>query len=247
MISGLYSAATAMDVAAAKHEVSAENLAFSNVPGFRRRILTQQPFSEAMKSAGRGTNVSPLVGAASASAGSFQLDFSHGAMMQTGRALDIALEGEGFFEVEGPDGPLYTRNGAFSVSPDGRLVTQDMLAVQGVNGPINVPANVSSDAIAVSKDGRLSANGVEFGQLRTVDFPDKTVLVAAGGSLVQAPPDAAPVNSNNTVFQGFLEDSNVEQMNELINIMVTSRQFEAAQKIMGAIGDSIQKRIALER
>ena len=247
MITGLYSAASAMDNAATRHEASAENLANAHLPGYRRRVVQQNSFATELSKTRDTSGMSPLLGIAPPkdADGGIRLDFTHGAMKQTGRSLDVALEGDGFFVVEGPNGPLYTRNGAFMASPDGRLVTTDMLSVIGRNGPINIPANLSSEAITVTGDGRLLGNGIEFGQLATVQFADKTKLTAVGASLLQAADDVVPQDSNDPVLQGFLEQGNVSHMEELVNILVASRQYEAAQKVLTVIDQSMDKRIGV--
>ncbi|MBY0228115.1 MAG: flagellar hook-basal body complex protein, partial [Gemmataceae bacterium] len=108
MFSGLYSAATAMDIATRSHEVTAHNLAHSTTPGYRARGLVFQTFDRALGQAGDDTRL-PLAGA---KVDHGFTDFRQGAMQPTGAPLDFALSGDGFFAVQGADGPLYTRNGA---------------------------------------------------------------------------------------------------------------------------------------
>ena len=121
-----------------------------------------------------------------------QYDFSQGHFDQTKRPLDLALHGDGFFTVQGPDGPLYTRNGSFYVDANRQLVTIDNLPVMGPAGPIVLPQQVNSENIDVSRDGRLSSNGQEFGQLELVKFQDNSVLTPAGSSLFSASANAGP-------------------------------------------------------
>ena len=241
MISGLYGAATAMDVAAMQHEASAENLANAHMPGFRRRVVTQAQFDASMANALNKTEVSPLLGTTvgSDSEGVVRLDFSEGVSKPTGRNLDFALSGDGFFVVEGPTGPLYTRNGAFQVNEDGDLETVDGLPVRGITLPPDTPLH----AVMVDSEGRFTANEVEFGQLETVQFADNSVLNPVGASLFQAPENITPEDSDAVVRQGFVEQGNVSYMDELVNIMVASRQYEAAQRVLRSIDESIEKHI----
>lgn len=245
MISGLYSAATAMDVAAMKHEASAQNLANAHMPGFRRRIVTQAQFGASMDNALDKMDMSPLPGTAvgSGSEGVVKLDFSEGPLKPTGRNLDFALQGDGFFVVEGPTGPLYTRNGAFQVNEDGDLMTVDQLPVRGVNGTIALPPDTPLHAVMVDSEGRFTANGREFGQLKTVQFADNSILNPVGASLFQAPDNITPEISDSVVKQGFVEQGNVSYMNELVNIMVASRQYEAAQRVLRSIDEAIEKHV----
>ncbi|MEQ9408590.1 MAG: flagellar hook-basal body protein [Fuerstiella sp.] len=246
MISGLYSAATAMDAAAVRHETSAENLAHAHKPGYRRRVVHQSTFGSLLRpQAARSGGVSPTLGTTAGTEVNRQIrvDFSTGPVKQTGRSLDVALEGDGFFVVEGPDGPLYSRNGSFQSHPDGSLVTVDGLAVIGTNGPIRIPADTPAEAIDISRDGRLSVDGFEFDQLQIVDVPDKAALIAVGASLFHAPEgtETGPTNSN--VLQGYVEAANVAHMDELVNILVASRQYEAAQKALKTIDESLSRHI----
>jgi len=147
--------------------------------------------------------------------------------------------------VQGPGGPLYTRNGSFHVGSNRELLTIDNLPVMGAGGPIVLPAGVTPEAVEVSLDGRLYENGVPFAELSIVQFEDTGVLQAAGASLFTAEPGAIALPSAAEVLQGRLELANTSSINELIQIMAGSRQFEAAQKAMNTITESVQRRIGL--
>ena len=164
-------------------------------------------------------------------------------MKQTGRSLDVAIDGDSFFVVDGPEGPLYTRNGSFRATPDGNLVTVDGLNVQGRNGTISIPANTSSESISVTPDGRLLADGVEFAQLDTVQFSDTSRLVSKGASLFHAPDGVDVEQTDEVLLGGFVESANVAHMDELINILIASRQYEAAQKALKTIDESLNRHI----
>ncbi len=245
MISGLYSAATAMDASTTRHEMAAENLANIQMPGFRRRIVTQSSFDTVLDPLRRptdGVDSSKLLGTTT---NRIEYDFSQGHFDQTKRPLDLALSGDGFFTVQGPDGPLYTRNGSFYVDANRQLVTIDNLPLMGSGGPIVLPPQVNSENIEISRDGRLYDAGQEFGQLELVQFQDNSVLTPAGSSLFSAAANAVPLPSAAEVLQGTLELANTSSIDELINIVTGTRQFEAAQKALNTIAESVQKRIGL--
>jgi flagellar basal body rod protein FlgG len=243
MISGLYSAATGMDAATRRHETAAENLANVQMPGYRRRIVTQTTFESMLQNQpSSGNNVSKLVGTETKPT---SYDFSQGHFEDTGRPLDMALTGEGFFTVNGPGGPMYTRNGSFYVDANRTLTTVDNLPVMGPAGPIVLPPNVSTEAVEVTRDGRLFANGQEFGQFRLAQFADDSVLTPTGSSLFAAPPDTTPAVSVANVTQRSLEISNTSSIDELINLVEGTRHFEASQKALTTIAEAIQKRIGL--
>jgi flagellar basal-body rod protein FlgF len=247
MITGLYSAATAMDVAAQRHEVAAENLANVQISGFKRRIIPQSTFDEMLRraSSAESPEDNPKSRHLGTASRDVQYDFTAGSLKQTERPLDFAISGDGFFQVNGPDGDLFTRNGSFYVNPDGQLVTIDQLPVMGTGGPITLPAGATSENIRVTADGRLYSGATEFGQLRLVEFQDLTQLQSQGATLFSATPEAGASDAAASVMQGFLETANVTSVHELVNLVAISREYEAAQKALNTIAESIQRRIGL--
>ena len=196
----------------------------------RRRFRQRLDGQQANNYAGRlGTSARNLADAQTES------DFTRGIVKETGRTLDVALESDGFFEVVGPNGSLYTRSGSFHATPDGRLVTVDGLEVMGTRGPVQIPPNTSSEAIVINRDGRLTAGGVEFDELKRVTFDNPQRLVPSGASLFDAPAGVEANDSAEGVLQGYVEGSNVAYMDELVGIMVASRQYEAAQRVISMI------------
>ena len=246
MISGLYSAATALDAAEARHRIASENLAHVHQPGHRRRIIEQTTFEHALAQL-QDTNGYARTLGANVSDTTIHVDHTSGILEQSGRSLDLAIQGDGFFAVEGPDGPLYTRNGHFHVNSDGTLVTIDGLEVRGEGGPLVLPVGATAANIQVSGDGRLAVEGTELGQLELTRFERPQQLRTAGASLFADPGDADGVPAEVQVMQGFVEGSNVTPIDELVNIMVSSRQYEAATKVLTAIDRSIEQRIGLNR
>jgi len=245
MISGLYSAATAMDATNRRHEVAAENLANLQTPGYRRRMLSQSNFDSVMQpfqQQQNGTNSSKLLGATT---GQMEYDFTQGNIEETKLKLDVALNGEGFFTVQGPEGPLYTRSGAFRIDPQGTLVNVDGFPVMGTGGPIRLRGGLTSSQIEIAIDGNVYAGDQLIGQLALVQFADNSVLSATGASLFTASPDAVTTGSSAEVLQGRLEMANTSSVDELINIIAISRHRDAAQKALNTITESIQKRIGL--
>ena len=157
-------------------------------------------------------------------------DFSQGVLTPTGNALDLALSGKGFFAVNGPSGPLYTRNGSFQLSPSGQLTTSDGYAVRDISGQ---PIQSQSQApIEVGADGSITQSGQALGQLQVVDFPDPSVLQKLGNSyFMPGNPKAVPVPATDTtVQQGKTENSNVAPAESAVRLVGLMRQFEMLQK-----------------
>ena len=101
------------------------------------------------------------------------LDFSQGSVVQTNRPMDFALSGKGFFVIETPQGPLYTRNGTFFKNQTGQIVDTEGRTVAGQAGAITVPNDVAPSQITVSSDGTISAAGNNIGKFRVVNFADE--------------------------------------------------------------------------
>jgi len=164
-------------------------------------------------------------------------DFSQGSVVKTDRPLDFALYGKGFFVIETPQGPLYTRNGAFQTNQNGQIVDSDGRVVAGQAGAITIPATVALSQLYVSNDGSISADGVTIGRFRLVDFAeDENKLVAVGANCFQMPDEdvRALAAENVVVKQGYQEASNVKIVDELVDMIMVARLYEANMKIVTA-------------
>jgi flagellar basal-body rod protein FlgF len=133
------------------------------------------------------------------------IDFRQGVLTPTGAALDLALSGPGFFVVEGPDGPLFTRNGAFRRSSAGRLETLEGYPLQGERGPLVVlPGEVK-----IAEDGAVWVGGAAVGRIRVVEFPAGTPLLKVGRTYFRPAVGAQPAPAAAAIRQGHLEAANV--------------------------------------
>lgn len=237
MLPGLYSAATGLEVATRNQEAIAHNLAHVNVPGFRRSIVSFESFSSALEQEELGQ----LTSNSGAVSNTGYTDFTPGSYQQSGRKLDVAIQGDGFFSVEGPAGPLYTRAGGFYISPDGALVNHDGYPVIGNGGTIQFPADVSESEVEISDNGQIRLRGNPVGQLQLTAFEDNQKLVPFGTTLYQAGPEAVPSDADVQVVQGVRELSNVSPMHELVEMIVGMRFYEMSNKAMTSIAAAIQQ------
>jgi len=219
---------TSIDALTREFDVIAHNLANASTIGYKRRC---NAFSQSL-----GTK-DPL----SYSPGTIDLnsafDFSQGTISQTDRPLDFALCGKGFFVIETPTGPLYTRNGTFLTNQNGQIVDSLGRTVAGEAGPITVPSNVSLLDVAVSSDGSISAGGIRMGRFRLVDFQDnQNKLIPVGDACYRMPDTTiAPVPAERLVVkQGYQEASNVKIIDELVDMILVSRLYEANMKSLAA-------------
>lgn len=241
MLSGLYNAAAAMETSSRYHEVIAQNLAHAQMPGYRRMSLKQASFQSGLEQAQQAGGAESGGGN-----GNVRVDFSAGPYERTERQFDFAIQGEGFFEIEGPDRMLYTRNGTFHLDEQGRLVTADGLLVRGGNGTITIPAEVALADVSIAKDGTFRAGEEVFGQLTVYRFERPELLEPAGVTLFAAPDEAEKsVSTEALVLQGTRERSNVHPIQELVEMIAAQRRHESAERSMKMITQSIQRHIDL--
>jgi flagellar basal-body rod protein FlgF len=171
-------------------------------------------------------------------------DFRQGPLQRTGESFDVALEGEGFFVVQGDSGPLYTRDGAFRLNAEGGLVTRDGRAVLNTeNQPIVFDPR--GEPPQIDAQGRIRVGAAQVGALQVAAFADQTQLAKLGDSLFDAAGRADPQPSQASVVQGSLENSNVSPILELTELIQVSRAYQGAAQIV-ADTDNL-RRSALER
>lgn len=161
-------------------------------------------------------------------------DYSQGAATQTGRQLDVMIEGDGFFEIQTEAGLRYTRAGNFKTDATGQLVTQSGDLVQGSGGPITI----TPGEITIGSTGSVTVNGNAVGALKIVTFDDVNRLEKEGGVLFRAPAGVAPQPAIDAgVVQGSLESANVRPVEELVKLIEASRIYEAYNKVTANYGE----------
>jgi len=210
-------------------DIIAHNLANVSTSGYKRRL---HGFSQAMADQG-GTG-----DGGEASGEGF--DFSQGHLVETGRTLDVALHGKGFFVIETPDGPLYTRHGVFRANQNGQIVDSEGRVVAGANGPLTIPPGVSITDVTVSQAGQINAGGAPVGQFQIVDFPDDADrLISIGLCCFEKPEDVRPAAAEGVIVrQGFQEASNVQMVDELVSMITVTRAYEANVKLVNVKKDT---------
>lgn len=238
MDSGYYAACTALVARTQALDTVANNIANTSTVGFRAE---RNLFSSVLANAGSASTspLNPVLNSYGILSGTMA-DVTQGTMEKTGNDLDLAIEGKGYFAVKTADGPMYTRNGAFQVSSKGQVVTAAGDLVLGDKGPINIPAD---GKISISGDGTISSDGAVVGKIKVVEFPQNAELANAGNSLYSAPPNVAPlpVAKESTVRQGVLENSNVNAVSSMIQLVEAQRNAEMMQKALSMFNSEIDK------
>lgn len=222
---------------ALRHEAAAGNLANAQTPGYRAQRVVLTPFARLLAARlpdGAGLGALDYGVAAAAS----PLDPAAGPLRETGRGLDVALEGEGFLAVATPEGERYTRDGRLGVDADGWLVDVAGRRVLGEAGPIRLPAGRE---VAIDADGTVRAGEQVLGRLRRMRFARPDLLARGGdGLLVPTPASGGPQPDPETrVRQGWLEAANVDTARELVELMTAFRAVEAAQQVIRAQDETL--------
>mgnify|MGYP001551798622 CR=1 FL=1 len=260
----LHTAATGMQAQQTRTDVIANNLANVNTTGFKRsrahfEDLLYQTLQGPATLGSRDTEQLPAVqvGLGTRLTSVQRID-SQGSLEQTSRPLDLAIQGEGYFEVQMPNGnTAYTRDGSLQVSDQGVLVTGQGYAIQP---PIRIPKEATS--ITVSETGVVTANGLtnaaggtqELGRIELARFPNSSGLESMGQNLFsETTSSGEPIrgmpteNGNGSIAQGYLESSNVEIVTEMVDMITAQRAYEINSKAIKNSEDMAQTANSLMR
>jgi flagellar basal body rod protein FlgG len=256
MLKEIYVAALGMTPQQTKLEVTANNIANANTTGFKREGVFQKLIEEGQTLANTTGNVeqedTPL--------GQYT-DFRQGAFKKTANQFDVAIQGNGFFVVEDDEGnPFLTRNGHFTLSPEGKLITHDGKSVVVDGGTLFVRRDYQREGfigqdekpleVRVKENGDIFINEQLVSRFNLVDVPNPQTLkkvnatqyVATEGTEIGDVPDGQV-----RMKQGYLESSNVDIMKEMIEMIQLQRHFQLGQKVIDTNDRTIDRSIGLSR
>jgi flagellar basal-body rod protein FlgF len=222
----LQAAAASLSSDLTRMTVLGHNLANAATPGYKRQLTAAQPFRPGLAHDA----------AAALQGASGGVDAKQGTLRVTDAPLDLAIDGDAYFELRTPGGTAYTRRGDFRIDASGQLVTQAGHLVMGQGGPLVL----RSGNVVVTRDGRLMDEQQEVGQLKLVTFTDARALRPVdGGALFTASESAQALATDRPprVLQGYLEASNVNTASEMVHLIETVRHFEAVQKVVQGFDD----------
>jgi flagellar basal-body rod protein FlgG len=261
MFRSLQIAATGMLAQETQLNTVANNMANANTTGFKRQtaefedlLYQNQRYAGPTTDGGSTAPTQTQIGSGSRVVATSR-SFAQGTLQQTGNTYDLGIQGPGFFQVMRPSGELaYTRAGALKLDNQGRIVTSDGFPLQP---PVTVPNNATS--VTIGSDGTVTATepnqtaAVPLGQLQLATFTNSDGLNALGQNLFEAtassgqPLSGSPgVGALGTLQQGSLESSNVDIVNEMVNLISAQRAYEINSKVVTAADEMLRNATTME-
>ena len=247
MIRGWYTGASGMNAQQNRLDAISNNLANVDTAGYKRDITVSKSFPELLirrtnadgvyqlQNGMGSSDAAPVIGKLGLGVETNEnyIDFSQGSFKSTNTKTDAALSGKGFYVIETPLGERYTRNGNFLIGKEGILETKDGYPVLGENGYIYL----EDDKITVNEDGIISKSedGSEIDRFKVVRFDNERYLKKMGESMystndIAGPAHIAEGNERPKFLQGYSETSNVNVVNEMVQMIEVNRAYEANQK-----------------
>lgn len=265
LLRGLASATNGMEALIEKNDSIANNIANVNTVGFKKEsVVFQNIFNSAvMQKSGTGiatevTNIGEL--SVGSQAAKLTYDFSQGALSRTGCPMDMAIEGDGFFKIQSLNGDIsYTRNGSFTLNNNSNLVTKDgeyVLDIEGKRIKVDTKGLQmhSQNDIIVNESGQITINNeknqLNLQKIGVYDFSNKEDMISVGASKYKPTTTAMNPELKAEKFiiqQGTLEMSNSNIVNEMINSISTSRNYESLSKLTQATSDTLKNMLAVGR
>lgn len=258
MISGLYTAASGLMAQEQQQDVIANNLANVNTNGYKKDTALYVPFPTVFlnrindeKTALPGGNWMDAMTPIGMTGRGVQLRVDgivpklteEGSYIQTDNKLDLAIKGNAMFVVMTPQGLRYTRNGNFSMSSDGMLVTQSGFPVMGERGEINIDGR----QVHIDQNGKIYSDKTEIDTLRLAVFTKEDALRKQGDNLLYMLGGAVlpedDMSGQIQVKQGYLESSNVNVVREMVDMITSYRAYEASQKAVQAHDQTLAKAV----
>lgn len=257
MLRGLYTAYTGMRNEQYRMDIMSNNLANADTTGFKKEGSTSQAYAEVMavkiKDLTENPNTPRRLGNMSLGVkiGESYTDFSQGSLRDTGNTYDIALGGSGFFNIEftskaGETSTKYTRDGGFTITKEGYLVTKDGDYVLGENGRIQL--STTAGTTVFDRNGDIYQDDRLVASLKISDFEDTNYLTHYGETMWDAKEGAVEIDVEDPdVRQGYLEMSNANVVKEMVNMITISRHYESNQKMLTSFDETLEKTMTLSK
>jgi len=249
MVRGLFTAWTGLETQQKRLDVISNNMANSATAGFKAENVTTQSFDDVLtikiKDNSEGF-MNREIGNMSLGVklGEVYTDYSQGSLRETGNSFDIALNGKGFIKMNvtdrnGNSSIRYTRDGSFTMDRQGFVVDANGNHVQSQSGDLQVPTDASE--IVIDVDGKVYADNQYVDQIEIVDFEDYDYLKKYADNYYEAIDGATEIDTNAAVVQGYIEQSNVNVISEMVEMINITRAYEANQKVMQTMDSSLDQ------
>ena len=247
MVKGLYTAYTGMKNEQNRLDIISNNLANAATVGYKKEGVTSQAFDELLTIKVRDESEAynnRAIGNMSLGVklGEAYTDYSQGSLRQTSNTYDMALEGKGFFDLSVTDkkgnvSTQYTRNGSFTMNKEGYIVDEAGNHLLGESGELQIPANTAR--VEIDSTGAVYAGGVYIDKIKITDFKDYDYLIKAGDTRYEALDGAQEQTADVLIRQGYTEQSNVNSVYEMVQMIAVTRAYEANQKAIKTIDNSL--------
>ncbi|MDE5598165.1 MAG: flagellar hook-basal body protein [Lachnospiraceae bacterium] len=252
MLKGLYTAYTGMINEQHRMDTMTNNLANANTNGFKKEGATSQSFDSVLaykiKDTSQAGNLPKRIGhmTLGVKIGENYVDYSEGPLKETGNVLDLALSSNGFFTIEytnkaGETSTMYTRDGNFTMTSQGYLVTQDGDFVLGERGR-RIRLDTTED-IGIDRMGNIYQDGELVASLQITDFENYDYLERYGENYFQPVDGARTVDTDTQVYSGYLELANISVVTEMVNMIAIQRQYDANQKVITTYDDTLENAV----
>jgi flagellar basal-body rod protein FlgG len=237
MLEGMYTAAAGMAAQQSRLDAVANDLANASTTGYKRVRMAYRDLSYTQGTQGATKNVFLGAGAAAQMIGR---DSQQGAEQETGRSLDVTIEGPGFIQVKANGQQWMTRDGNLQIDAQGRFAMQDGALL---DPPITVPPGTQPEQVSIASDGTVTAAGRKAGQIRLVTVPNPAGLDGGAENRFQATAASGPVSAapgTTALHPGTLEASNVDMGDEMADMMDAQRSFELASKAIQVADQALE-------
>ncbi len=251
MVRGLYTAYTGMANEQKRLDIISNNIANAATVGYKEESVTNQSFDQMLTLKirdGSEAHLNKKIGDMSLGVklGEVYTDYGQGSLRTTGNTYDLAIEGKGFFAVAftdraGNQSVRYTRDGSFKITQDGHIVDTEGNPLQSENGDAQVPVDAAN--VAIDVDGTIYADGVAVDKITIVDFADYDYLEKVGDVAYRPVEGAEMIEATGMIHQGFTEQSNVNAVSEMVEMIVITRAYEANQKVIQTTDTMLDKAV----
>lgn len=243
MVRGLYTGYTGMVNEQKRLDIISNNITNSATVGYKKEGVTNQSFDDVLTLKIRDASVAyqdRVIGDMSLGVkiGEVYTDFNQGSLRETGNTYDLAIEGKGFFPVtvvdkEGNETTKYTRDGSFKRTADGFIVDTNGNHLKSENGDLVIPPDAND--VSIGTDGSVFADNMLIDKIKITDFEDYAYLKKYGENMYEPVDGAVEMDGNSLIHQGFTEQSNINVVSEMVQMITITRAYEANQKVIQTV------------